>query len=201
MVDLTQIFALRSREEISALCNKIANLITPLIKNKTPSSPPIVIGITGGVNSGKSIFWDEVRRHLAGDHAIFISKLSASNEEDGRHFETWDATLLGTKQKFKMFTCNVNAIYHGSHGTLDIMSPLKEINGHKRRELGDLIILTNQHPTFIHQNAYTLFINITTLQTPPLKTWDRNIEVVIPETSPLYKSPEARKMLSLPAPK
>ena len=108
MVDLVHIFNFSSREEIAALCKEVASLITPILEKRKPNDPPVIIGITGNVNAGKSIFWDEIRQHLFESGGIFIANKSESSEIYGRHYETWVGNVEELSKEQTIFLCNVN---------------------------------------------------------------------------------------------
>jgi hypothetical protein len=190
MAGLSKSFNLETRGQIANLAHGIADMIAPALAEhlKTGSQNALVIGLTGGADAGKSIFWDEIVRKLSHGRAIYIHRESDSNEVYGRLREKWLATGTNHEPLFNILCANVNAMDTGPDDEAAFAA-------RTAASLGDVILYSNPYPGFLPAERYAATISLDHREDPQARQWDRSVQVDVPASSPLTRFPVTRHML------
>ena len=186
MARLTKTFTTSSRDEILDICDQISKIISEQIGNGT-TKKPIVIGIQGNKNSGKSIFWDRIREQILGQSGIYLAAQSESTDSDDtlgyirekitRRFESWVGSLFNTDQKIRLYFANMDLLFSGykmEHMPLILQSEKAfEGDAHALKELGDVIILTNSDNSRAHEVPFDITVDLQ-YQNPDHDYWNED---------------------------
>ncbi len=147
MTNISYIFESKNRPELKEFIQNFARAIQPSLALKV--GLPLVISICGEKNTGKSLFWDEIKNTLLEETAKLDPQSLHSNEETGRIYEKWSGAVNGT-DKLSILFYNLSAAkdidplnIHPFINQLKKTPSGQEAQILDPRRLGDLLLLSN----------------------------------------------------------
>ncbi|MAZ75831.1 MAG: hypothetical protein CMH31_00845 [Micavibrio sp.] len=186
MKQLTRAYEIATRDEILKLCDHISSVIAQRLK-EDPLNKPIIIGVKGDKNSGKSLIWDRIREQLLVHGGIFLAKKSESTQTDDvmgytrekitRRFENWLGNLHGHKAPIRLFFANMDLLFSGykRENMPLVLNAERGFEGDKEAlsTLGDVIILTNSDNCRTNNINFDIIIDMQ-YENPDHDYWDEN---------------------------
>lgn len=206
MRKLSKEFGISSRDELVELCDQITQIIiNHMSKDSSFKKRPIIIGIKGDKNVGKSIFWDGIREQLLEYGGIFVATKSESYQTDNllgyvrekiiRRFENWVGTPREksiSATKLRLFFANLDLLFHGykRENMAIVYNADQAMEGDLKAlsQLGDIVIFTNSNNARAVNINYDLIIDLQhkNQDINPWKEENWNLNVNLQATSELF---------------
>ncbi len=109
MKPLSLCFQTATRPELVALAHHVAKAIPHDRLFDAPK--PYIICLTGDPDSGKSLFWDEIKDALFRTNGNLDPNYSEDLQCDDRIYEAWDGHHIGTLKPLRIFFCNMDSLF------------------------------------------------------------------------------------------
>lgn len=143
MNNLSLSFRTATRQDLVTLAHDVARAI-PYDRLFHPEKPYLIC-ITGDPDSGKSLFWDEIKCALFKTDGSLDSHYSEDLQSDDRIYEAWNGKHIRTNDPLRVFFCNMDSLFLSIEDERWVKRKILSQSPATKSEMGDILILSNAH--------------------------------------------------------
>lgn len=141
MQPLSLCFETATRPQLVQLAQDVARAIP--IERMFDAVKPYMVCLTGDPDSGKSLFWDEIKDALFRTSGHLNPHYSEDLRSDDRIYEAWEGQHIGTLKPLRVFFCNMDSLFLSIEDERYVKRKILSESPVLKSEMGDVLLLSN----------------------------------------------------------